>query len=68
MDKLLTNAALCHEQAERTRALAIMEMDQTKRRLLFALAEQYYLLHDQLVELNRHLLVVCSDTDRATAS
>jgi hypothetical protein len=65
MKDLLTNATLCHEQADRMRGLALAEQHPTKRRLLFAVAEQYYLLHDELVALNRHMLEVCGDGTHA---
>lgn len=67
MDQLLTNATLCHQQADRMRALALAEADKTKRRLLLAVSEHYYLLHDQLVELYRHLLTAPPDPKRTEA-
>jgi len=51
MDSILTNAELCQAQADLVQALALKERDPTKQRLMFAVAEQYYLLHDQLVAL-----------------
>lgn len=63
MDSLATTAADCHEHAAKTRALALVERDHTKRVILFAISEQFYLLHEQLVELNHHLLAVDRDTN-----
>lgn len=53
MGELTTSAALCHEQAERARALAAAEGDKQKRRVMLMISEYYYLLHDQMVELDR---------------
>ena len=53
MDELLSNAGLYHDQAERVRALAVKEEDSKRRQVLFAIAEHYYLLHDQFEELGR---------------
>ena len=56
MDDLLTVATESHKQAECWWALAAKEGDKTKQRIMFALAEQYYLPHDQLVELDQFAL------------
>jgi len=53
MDELTANAALCHDQAERVRALAATEGDKQKRRVMQMICECYYLLHDHLMELDR---------------
>jgi hypothetical protein len=53
MDNLLTNAALVLEQAERMHVLAVGESDKRKKRIIFAIAEHYYLLHDRLLELGQ---------------
>jgi|GraSoiStandDraft_51_1057287.scaffolds.fasta_scaffold4720136_1 hypothetical protein len=53
MDELLVNARYYHDQAERMRALAVKEEDRKRRRVMFAIAEHYYLLHDQFEELDR---------------
>ena len=66
MDSLATTAANCHEHADKTRALALVERDHTKRVILFAISEQFYLLHEQLVELNHHLLAVHRNTNHGT--
>ena len=68
MEHVNNSAALCHEQADRIRSLALTEGDQTKRRLLFAVAEQYYLLHDQLVELQRYAMRPGSKVDLAATN
>jgi hypothetical protein len=53
MDNLLTNADLILEQAERMHALALGESDLKRKRLMYAVAEHYYLLHDRLQELGQ---------------
>ncbi|HZQ39906.1 MAG TPA: hypothetical protein VFA87_03905 [Rhizomicrobium sp.] len=53
MDNLLTDAGLIHEQAERMHVLALRESDKRKQRVMFAVAEHYYLLHDRLQELEQ---------------
>ena len=42
-----------HDQAERMRALAVKEEDRKRQQVMFAIAEHYYLLHDQFEELGR---------------
>ena len=64
MDSLATTAANCHEHADKTRALALRERDHTKRIILFAISEQFYLLHEQLAELNQYLSDVHRDTNQ----
>jgi hypothetical protein len=51
MDQLLRNTNLYHDQAERVHALALREHDKKRQLVLLAIAEHFYLLHDQLVEL-----------------
>jgi hypothetical protein len=53
METVFSNARLCHDQAERIHALATKEPDRTRQRIMFILADQYYLLHDRLVELQK---------------
>ena len=53
MDELSSNAALYHDQAERMHALAVKEENRKRQRVMFAIAEHYYLLHDQFTELDR---------------
>jgi hypothetical protein len=51
MDDPLMKATLYHEQAERMRALGLREGDRKRREAILGIAEYYYLLHDQYVEL-----------------
>ena len=44
-------AGAYHEQAERMRELGLKEENKKKREALLAIAEYYYLLHDQYLEL-----------------
>ena len=44
-------AGVYHEQAERVRELGLKEENKKKRETLLAIAEHYYLLHDQYLEL-----------------
>ena len=44
-------AGVYHEQAERMRELGLKEENKKKREALLAIAEYYYLLHDQYLEL-----------------
>ena len=53
MDDPLSKAKLFLEQAERARDLGLNENHPNMRENLFALAENYYLLHDQFVELGQ---------------
>ena len=53
MDEMMSDAVLCHDQAEHIRALALKEKDKDRRRVMLAISECYYLLHDQLVELEQ---------------
>ncbi len=53
MDEHLINAGLYHDQAERMHALAVKEGNKKRQQVMFAIAEHYYLLHDQFVELGR---------------
>ncbi|HZQ41343.1 MAG TPA: hypothetical protein VFA87_11130 [Rhizomicrobium sp.] len=53
MDELLINAGLYHDQAERMYALAMKEKNRKRQQVMFAIAEHYYLLHDEFMELGR---------------
>jgi hypothetical protein len=53
MDEVFINARLYHDQAERMHALAVKEGNRKRQQVMFAIAEHYYLLHDQFVELGR---------------
>ena len=53
MDEIFDNAGLYHDQAERMHALAVKEENRKRQRVMFAIAEHYYLLHDGIVELGR---------------
>jgi hypothetical protein len=53
MNNLLTNAGLYHDQAERMLALAMQEESRNRQRVMLAIAEQYFLLHDHFVELGQ---------------
>jgi hypothetical protein len=53
MEKLLSNTALYHDQAEHVHALTLKEQNKERRRIMLDIAEHYYLLHDGLVELAR---------------
>jgi hypothetical protein len=44
-------AGAYHEQAERMRELGLNEKNKKRRETLLAIAEHYYLLHDQYLEL-----------------
>ena len=51
MNNLLNNTRLYQDQAERTEDLARKEGDSERRRVLTAIAEHLYMLHDDLVVL-----------------
>jgi hypothetical protein len=51
MDDPLMKATLYYEQPERMRALGLREADRKRREAILGIAEYYYLLHDQYVEL-----------------
>ena len=51
MDNPLMKATLYLEQADRMRALGLREGDRKRREAILGIAEYYYLLHDQYVEL-----------------
>ena len=53
MDDPLSKARLFLEQAERVRDLGLNESHTNMRENLLALAENYYLLHDQFMELGQ---------------
>ena len=53
MDDPLIRAGLYLEQAERVRELGLNENRTNMRDNLLALAENYYLLHDQFAELGQ---------------
>ena len=53
MDEHASNADFYHDQAERMHALAMKEENRKRQQVMFAIAEHYYLLHDQFVELGR---------------
>jgi hypothetical protein len=53
MSDLLTDTRLILDQAERMHAMALGEADKKKQRVMFAIAEHYYLLHDGLLELGQ---------------
>lgn len=50
---LLNTAMVCHEQAERMRAFALVESDNAKQRIMLSISEHYYLLHDDLLALEQ---------------
>ena len=56
MDDLQTMAALCMKDAELMRTAGLIERDMERRRVMLAIAEHYFLLHDELLELERLLL------------
>lgn len=53
MDKVFVDAELYHDQAECMYALAMKEENRKRQRVMFAIAEHYYLLHDRFTELGR---------------
>lgn len=54
MEDALTRAKLYHDEATKTEALAWEEHDPERHQLLLSVAEQYYMLHDTLMELSLH--------------
>lgn len=55
VNSLLTNAGLYHDQGERMLGLAMQEENKRRQRVMLAIAEQYFLLHDHFVELGQLL-------------
>ena len=53
MENLQAAIGFYREQAQAVYVLALREKDTNRRRVLLAICEHYYLLHDQLLELAR---------------